>query len=133
MREYEINGEGVVSTTSASWRIFNNAICDDHAGTIIVLDALDECERSEFTLLVNNLSNTEENAAKFLLTSRPYGNVVSSLTRLVRRLIMLFTIAWIDSQSSMDSNMNSRKPCGQNSTRYRIELIFRFIWPSTIL
>lgn len=77
VEEYDRNGAGVVGTTSALWRILNNAICDQSAGAIIiVLDALDECETSESMLLVENLNNAGVNA-KFLLTSRPYGNVVS--------------------------------------------------------
>ncbi|KAJ4404430.1 hypothetical protein N0V85_004879 [Neurospora sp. IMI 360204] len=78
MEEYERNGEGMVGMTSALWGVFNNAICDENAGTIIiVLDALDECEPNEFTLLVHNLIKAGGSDVKFLFTSRPCGDVLS--------------------------------------------------------
>ncbi|KAK1777705.1 hypothetical protein QBC45DRAFT_433968 [Copromyces sp. CBS 386.78] len=77
MPHYDRNGPGMVGTASALWGTFNNAICDKNAGTIIiVLDALDECESTEFTRLVESLTLPREGAVKLLFTSRPYGDVV---------------------------------------------------------
>lgn len=82
MAEYERNGVGVVGTTSALWAIFNNAISDENAGTIIVvLDALDECEPAEFKHLMGSLTAPKEGSMKVFLTSRPQGDVVFPFER----------------------------------------------------
>lgn len=77
LQEYDRNGDGLIGTTSSLWQVFKDATHDERAGTIIiVLDALDECEPNEFKLLVHNLIKEGESHVKFLLTSRPYGDVV---------------------------------------------------------
>ncbi|KAK3338862.1 LOW QUALITY PROTEIN: hypothetical protein B0H65DRAFT_560199 [Neurospora tetraspora] len=73
----------MIRTTSSLWRIFNDATHDERA----VLDALDECEPNEFTLLVENINKVGESVAKFLLTSRPYGDYGDMLERFPRVLI----------------------------------------------
>ncbi|EAA28686.2 hypothetical protein GE21DRAFT_5328 [Neurospora crassa] len=79
LEEHVRNGDGLIGTTSSLWRVFKDATQDERAGTIIILlDALDECEPDEFKLLVHNLIQAGENPVKFLLTSRPYGDVISS-------------------------------------------------------
>ncbi|KAK3484934.1 uncharacterized protein B0T23DRAFT_52318 [Neurospora hispaniola] len=78
LEEHDRNGDGLIGTTSSLWRVFKDATQDERAGTIIiVLDALDECEPGEFKLLVHNLIQAGESHVKFLLTSRPYGDVIS--------------------------------------------------------
>ncbi|KAK3502262.1 hypothetical protein B0T13DRAFT_533978 [Neurospora crassa] len=78
LEEHDRNGDGLIGTTSSLWRVFKDATQDERAGTIIiVLDALDECEPDEFKLLVHNLIQAGESPVKFLLTSRPYGDVIS--------------------------------------------------------
>lgn len=77
LEEYDRNGDGLIGTTSSLWRVFTDATHDERAGTVIImLDALDECEPNEFRHLVHNLITAGKSHVRFLLTSRPYGNVV---------------------------------------------------------
>ncbi|KAK5637085.1 hypothetical protein RRF57_012797 [Xylaria bambusicola] len=84
MKQFDIDGGGLVNSTSSLWTILRNAVQDPQAGhIIIVLDALDECSEGEFENLMRNLETLfHDNQSspcqlKYLLTSRPYEQIVS--------------------------------------------------------
>ncbi|ETS77629.1 hypothetical protein PFICI_09691 [Pestalotiopsis fici W106-1] len=90
MNEYSKNGQGLVNITASLWNIFDSAVQDSQAGAIVVfLDALDECAESEFEDLVRHLKpryledRSSSHKLKFLLTSRPYNQIVSEFRDLV--------------------------------------------------
>ncbi|KAH8714820.1 ankyrin repeat-containing domain protein [Phaeosphaeriaceae sp. PMI808] len=85
-KQHEANGEGLVNSVHLLWTVFANAVQDPNAGSIIiVLDALDECAKSEITDLVRNIEiniqkcESSNAKLKLLMTSRPYEHVVSEL------------------------------------------------------
>jgi hypothetical protein len=90
MPEYSKNGSELPKVTTSLWSILEKASIDPEAGHVIfVLDALDECAESDFRDLVSMLKrqfheqNTQFGKVKFLLTCRPYGNIVSEFRELV--------------------------------------------------
>jgi hypothetical protein len=90
MPEYSKNGSELSKVTTSLWSILEEASIDPEAGPVIcVLDALDECAESDFRDLVSMLKrqfhkqNTHFGKVKFLLTCRPYGNIVSEFRELV--------------------------------------------------
>lgn len=90
MPEYTINGEYLTRSTRSLWAILNKAIRDPRAGSIImVLDVLDECAELEFRDLMRNVESQfngiQSNRGKFkyLLTSRPYEQIVSKFQHLL--------------------------------------------------
>ena len=90
MELFKKDGQGLVNSTKSLWIILVNAVQDPQAGpVIIVLDALDECAESEFEDLIRNVerqfrSNQSGHAKlKYLLTSRPYEQVVSRFRALL--------------------------------------------------
>jgi hypothetical protein len=90
MPAFASNGENLLKHFSALWSILITAAADPEAGELIcVLDALDECEESEMQALIRalteyfNSSRSRICKLKFLLTSRPYGNIVTAFQRLV--------------------------------------------------
>jgi ankyrin repeat protein len=90
MPEYSSDGMGLVNATASLWRIFDRVLRDPRAGAvIIVLDALDECAEPEFKDLIQNVkrqfysSNLGDCKLKFLLTSRPYNQIVSEFQDLL--------------------------------------------------
>jgi ankyrin repeat protein len=90
MPEYKRYEEKLVHLTSSLWRILENASKDPEAGSIIfVLDALDECKEVDFKDLASHLTalfpsdRQESNKVKFLLTTRPYQEVLSEFRVLV--------------------------------------------------
>ena len=68
------------------WSIFQHAIADKHAGQVIcILDALDECEDAHRKTLTKYLKEhfpKGDGKLKVLLTSRPYGDVISDFNKL---------------------------------------------------
>ncbi|RYO78317.1 hypothetical protein DL764_010131 [Monosporascus ibericus] len=85
-----IDGQGLINSTKSLWTILGNAVQDPQAGpVIIVLDALDECAESEFEDLMRNVESqfrsnqSGHGKLKYLLTSRPYEQVVSKFRRLL--------------------------------------------------
>ena len=83
MDDFRADGKTLIKSTISMWEVFNKATQDPRAGPlIIVLDALDECAPSEFEDLVHNLESqlcsgeSLRNKLKFLLTSRPYGQIL---------------------------------------------------------
>ncbi|KAF1922391.1 uncharacterized protein M421DRAFT_411726 [Didymella exigua CBS 183.55] len=84
LKQFDKDGDGLVSLNSSLWTIFTEAVQDPHAGSItIVLDALDEC--AEVEDLVQSLRAQARKCGstgakvKFLLTSRPYEHIISGL------------------------------------------------------
>jgi ankyrin repeat protein len=85
--KYGENGQGIMNSTNLLWDILWNAVQDPQVGpVIIVLDALDECAESEFEDLIRNIEsqfrdkNSGQSNIKFLLTSRPYEQIVCKFT-----------------------------------------------------
>ncbi|RYP21555.1 hypothetical protein DL765_002191 [Monosporascus sp. GIB2] len=90
MPEYSKNGPGLISTTASLWEILERAGQDSQAGPVIlVLDALDECVESDFRDLIRMLKRLfrgdkqSRGKIRCLLTTRPYGHIVSEFEELV--------------------------------------------------
>ena len=89
--EFANDGEKLVNLNSSLWSIFANAVRDDAAGCLVfVIDALDECLESELATLIRKLKTLFQELKyklqrkiKFILTSRPYGEIVSEFQELV--------------------------------------------------
>lgn len=84
MKQFDIDGQGLINSTRSLWTVFENAVQDPEAGPVImVLDALDECAESEFEDLIRNVKNqfrrdqSSHAKLRYLLTSRPYDQIVS--------------------------------------------------------
>jgi ankyrin repeat protein len=91
MDEYSRNGEALINVTASLWEILTAASYDADTGPVIfVLDALDECIEPDFRYLAELLKkeyqskNANTGRVKFLLTSRPYGHIVSQFDELVK-------------------------------------------------
>jgi ankyrin repeat protein len=91
MQQFREDGQGLINSTNSLWKILHNATKDPQAGPIIiVLDALDECAESEFAGLMQNMESQFRNdqpgcaALKYLLTCRPYSQIVSKFHNLLR-------------------------------------------------
>ncbi|OJD15619.1 hypothetical protein AJ78_04139 [Emergomyces pasteurianus Ep9510] len=90
MTPFAENGPGLINSTSSLWTILGDATRDPDAGPVIlVLDALDECDEVELKNLVWNLevqfrgNQLNSRKLKYLLTSRPYEQIVSKFWRLL--------------------------------------------------
>ncbi|KAH8778226.1 hypothetical protein F5882DRAFT_298010, partial [Hyaloscypha sp. PMI_1271] len=90
MPEYSNNGPNFVKITTSLWKILGNVAQDPETGPVIfVLDALDECNESDFRDLIRMLKQLfhkdqrQLNETKFLVTSRPYEHIVSEFRELV--------------------------------------------------
>ncbi|KAJ6438030.1 hypothetical protein O9K51_09452 [Purpureocillium lavendulum] len=91
MKEYRRDGNGLINSTESLWRVLRNAFTDPEAGTvIIVLDALDESDEHEFAHLVTEIERqfcrgqTGYGKLKYLLTCRPYDQIVSRFWLLLK-------------------------------------------------
>ncbi|RYP32081.1 hypothetical protein DL768_011152 [Monosporascus sp. mg162] len=78
--QFDIDGETFTSSFGELWHTLINAAKDENAGEIVcLLDAIDECEaqgRSQLDLALRKLYETRRSFnLKFLLTSRPYGEI----------------------------------------------------------
>ncbi|KAI7970196.1 hypothetical protein EIK77_008423 [Talaromyces pinophilus] len=89
MQQLREDGAGLINSTRSLWKVLKNAAKDPQAGPlIIVLDALDECAESEFAGLIENIDSQFEDdklnddKLKYLLTSRPYEQVVTKFREL---------------------------------------------------
>lgn len=73
----------LVKSFDRLWSMFTNIVCDEELGTvIIVIDAMDECEKSSRSRLLNSIvkyldrrRSTSSPGVKFLVTSRPYVSI----------------------------------------------------------
>ncbi|KAH6973905.1 hypothetical protein EDB80DRAFT_347304 [Ilyonectria destructans] len=90
MIQFREDGQGLINSTESLWKVLRNAIRDPQAGpTIMVLDALDECAESEFADLMRNMESQFRSdhlghgKLKYLLTCRPYDQVVSKFRGLL--------------------------------------------------
>jgi ankyrin repeat protein len=90
-RKYSENGEKLINNTASLWEILQDAVRDPRVGpVIIVLDALDECAESEFTDLMRHVHSqfssdrSEYGTLKYLLTCRPYGQILSRFWGLLK-------------------------------------------------
>lgn len=80
IERFETDGEHLTKSFGDLWDVLVLASQDKNAGEIVcILDAFDECEdqeRSELTRYLCRFYGTRNNLnLKFLLTSRPYGNI----------------------------------------------------------
>ena len=89
MKSFSDNGDNLVNVLPALWDIFSQVINDPGTGrTVFVLDALDECKESELTNVIDkikSIQNDAEGNARFLLTIRPYGKIMSEFHELIGR------------------------------------------------
>jgi hypothetical protein len=83
-KQYRKDGPSLIDSNRSLWTVLENAVRDPKAGHIImVLDALDECMESDFKDLMRNMGSqfTSNQSScgklKYLLTSRPYEQVLS--------------------------------------------------------
>ncbi|RWA09407.1 hypothetical protein EKO27_g5694 [Xylaria grammica] len=85
MDQFDKDGEGLINSTSSLWTVLENAVKDPRAGPLImVLDALDECVDSELEDLIRNVKKQSDYAGlKYLLTGRPYEQIVSQFQSLL--------------------------------------------------
>lgn len=90
MERFTKDGPGLINSTSSLWAILRNVVQDPQTGPVtVVLDALDECAEPEFEDLMWNVqsqfcSNTVGSSRlKYLLTSRPYEQIVSKFRALL--------------------------------------------------
>jgi KaiC/GvpD/RAD55 family RecA-like ATPase len=91
MKQYEKDGNRLINSTKALWTILSDAAQDEQAGpVIVVLDALDECVELEFEDLMRNIESqsrsnqTSHGELKYLLTSRPYEQIVARFRGLLK-------------------------------------------------
>jgi ankyrin repeat protein len=92
LRQYEVDGPNLASSTKSLWKVLREATHDSQAGpVIVVLDTLDECVESDFADLVRNIEEQFSTAKhgscqlKYLLTSRPYNQIVSEFYNLLEQ------------------------------------------------
>ncbi|CAG2009938.1 unnamed protein product, partial [Fusarium graminearum] len=90
MPQFREDGQGLVNSTESLWKILRNSTRDSRAGSVIVvLDALDECAKSEFADLMRNVEKQFRSdqldcgKLKYLLTCRPYHQILSKFRRLL--------------------------------------------------
>lgn len=90
MELYKQRGDRLVTSTESLWQIFRNAVKDCREEPItVVLDALDECSETDFADLMRNLKSQFDNRSslsklKFILTSRPYSQIISKFRDLLK-------------------------------------------------
>ncbi|KAI1169653.1 hypothetical protein F4777DRAFT_584691 [Nemania sp. FL0916] len=84
LTKYNQEGSGLTHSTTSLWTLLETALRDSRAGPVtIVLDALDECAKPEFESLIKHIerqfsaSQPSPKNLKYLLTSRPYEQIVS--------------------------------------------------------
>lgn len=90
-RSYQIYGANLTENRTALWTLFKTITTDPKSGpTIIIIDALDECEQNNRCWLLNaiktfvggreyRMSSTSGHHIKFVLTSRPNLTEVESI------------------------------------------------------
>jgi ankyrin repeat protein len=91
MKQYEQDGKGLVNSTKSLWKILGDAVQDSQAGpVIVVLDALDECAKSEFEDLMRNIESQSRSChsspsrLRYFLTSRPYEQIMAKFRGLLK-------------------------------------------------
>ncbi|KUL82102.1 hypothetical protein ZTR_10071 [Talaromyces verruculosus] len=88
MKQFSKDGPGLIDSNISLWTVLENSVRDPQAGPIImVLDALDECMEIELEDLMRNVAGQfssnqpSGDKLKYLLTSRPYEQVLSKFRR----------------------------------------------------
>ncbi|KAF2469529.1 purine and uridine phosphorylase [Lindgomyces ingoldianus] len=132
MKQFEEDKLGLTNSTRSLWAVLGDAVHDPQAGSvIIVLDALDECAESEFGDLMRNIESqlcsnqSGHGKLKYLLTSRPYEQIVSkfrclldnfprihipgeeeseTISREVNRVIQ-YRVDWLAKEKELSSNV----------------------------
>ncbi|KAH7118969.1 hypothetical protein B0J11DRAFT_492734 [Dendryphion nanum] len=106
MDDFDTNGSDLINSTRSLWNILDNVVQDSQAEPIIiVLDALDECGEEDFKNLLMNVerqsrrSRSNKGNLKYLLTSRPYEQVVSRF----RVLLDAFPLIHIPGEEESDT------------------------------
>jgi hypothetical protein len=86
IKQYKKDGESLTKSTNSLWTILQDAVQDEQTGSvIIVLDALDECLESEFEDLMCNIeSQSSHSRLRFIMTSRPYEQIVAKFRGLFK-------------------------------------------------
>ncbi|KAI1352971.1 hypothetical protein F5Y01DRAFT_303644 [Xylaria sp. FL0043] len=112
LKQFDINGRGLVNSTRSLWTILEDTVQDPQAGhIIIVLDALDECLELELEDLIWNIENqfrghlSNSSNLKYLLTSRPYEQIVSKFKRLLDTFLY-FRIPGEDESETISQEVN---------------------------
>ncbi|EHA19540.1 hypothetical protein ASPNIDRAFT_38963 [Aspergillus niger ATCC 1015] len=112
MVQYRENGEGLINSTKTLWDILGNATKDPQAGLVIaVLDALDECQETELQNLVENVKRQctgdrmAERQLKYLLTCRPYEEIVSGF-QILRHAFPYIHIPGEDESKAISHEVN---------------------------
>ena len=92
MPKYSTNGPNLVTVTKVLWDVLHDAANDPDTGPVIfVIDALDECNESDFKelarMLRTQLNGTKNSPYKirYLLTSRPYEPITTEFVSLTSR------------------------------------------------
>ena len=90
MGPFTKEGQNLARSTKSLWTILKDAVKDCRTGPVIlVLDALDECAEPEFENLLQNIEGQFSGQQpgfgklKYLLTSRPYEQIVSKFHSLL--------------------------------------------------
>lgn len=86
MTPFRHDGAKLKNSTRQLWKILRDAVEDHRAGlVVIVLDALDECDKAEFEDLVRNVKDhfNCSHSPRYLLTSRPYDWIVDEFYTLL--------------------------------------------------
>lgn len=89
-------GEALTKDLGELWRTFESVASDPTIGEVVcILDALDECRESDRNRLIQYLEDfytrsvnvaTQTHRVKFLVTSRPYGEIERKFGRLTRNI-----------------------------------------------
>ncbi|KAI1660852.1 hypothetical protein F4813DRAFT_386262 [Daldinia decipiens] len=95
-RAVKLQGRTLVESFQSLWKIFLKVIKHARSGPLyIIIDALDECERSTCRLLLESLhgflidpesSVSNRNGIKFLITSRPSREIWSNTIQITNRI-----------------------------------------------
>lgn len=86
--DYDRDGTHILKSYDRLWSIFDDLLCDNDLGPVsIVLDAIDECEKSSRKRLMENIAELVDSlrakgsrCVRFLITSRPSSLITSCFT-----------------------------------------------------
>ena len=95
--DYDKDGVHLLKSYDRLWSIFSSMACDVRLGpTSIIIDALDECERTSRTIfmesiakLIDRLRTMASRCVHFLVTSRPYLTITECFTNYEPRRLPL--------------------------------------------
>lgn len=95
--DYDRNGEHLLKSYDRLWSLFCAIASDVHLGPAnIIIDALDECEKTSRNRFVQSIANlidrlrsTTSRCVRFLITSRPYLTITDCFTNYEPHLLHL--------------------------------------------